>query len=144
MNYNKIIFYGLSLFLLIGFLHLNAVVFFLYWEYWWFDIPMHFLGGAFAGLVGIFLLIKEKNYQLPLPKTAIFLSSIFGAIFIGAVWEIYEYVTNQTFVMVGTYRFDVVKDMVFDVLGSLATAVIVLRAYGKGAPLKSFEESKNG
>ena len=86
---------------------------FFYWR--WFDIPMHFLGGFFAGGVSLWCFSRKcKNHR------EIFLATFFGALILGAAWELFEYFTGLTFVVYGNYVFDTIKDFLMDGLGALA------------------------
>lgn len=76
---------------------------------------MHFLGGFFAG--GVSLWFFFNKFQKP---REIFLATFFGALIIGAAWELFEYFTGLAFVTYGNYVFDTVKDFLMDGLGALA------------------------
>ena len=40
-----------------------AMKFYWYSSLWWFDMPMHFLGGFFLGMLGIYILsLKDFNF----------------------------------------------------------------------------------
>ncbi len=71
---------------------INTLATFFYWYYsiWWFDMPMHFMGGLFAILLVIFVAERYFNFR---NRTAahtaleqiIFL--ILVAVLVGIVWE---------------------------------------------------------
>lgn len=124
----KISYLTLFSFLLLAVLETAAIVYGLFFYWWWFDIPMHFLGGFFAGGFSLsVLLVFSKKFQ---SVRDIFLATFFGAMLISAVWELFEYFTDLTFVVYGTYAFDTVKDFLMDGLGALvayAVAVLMMR-----------------
>jgi hypothetical protein len=68
-------------------LHIIAIELSLYWHFWWFDIPMHFFGGAIVAL-GLYTL---RDLRFPLPK-ALFRCFPFmlGVLGIALIWEGFE------------------------------------------------------
>ena len=124
----RLFFVTLFSFLLMAVLETAAIVYGLFFYWWWFDIPMHFLGGFFAGSFSLWVLLTFfKKFQ---SVRDIFLATFFGAMLIGAVWELFEYFTGLTFVVYSTYTFDTVKDFLMDGLGALgayAVAVVIMR-----------------
>ena len=97
--------------------HILAVIFYLYWFIWWFDMPLHFLGGLCVGffsmwISSLFLALKSKKN---LKK--ILLSAIFGALFVGLLWELFEYVNGITYNTIGSYKLDTIKDLILDMFG---------------------------
>jgi len=105
----------------VAFLHGAATIFFLYSFYWWFDIPLHFLGGFCAGLISLYF-YSFFHSQKSRPKTSFWLlvAAIFGTIAVGLVWELFEYSVGITFNTVGDYFLDTVKDLIMDILGGYA------------------------
>lgn len=70
-----------------AFLHVIALKLSLYWHFWWFDMPMHFLGGAIVAL-GLFFLIDIK-----FPLSTVFERLPFTLLAVLAValaWEYFE------------------------------------------------------
>lgn len=120
----RLFFITLFSFLLMAALEIIAAVYGLFFYWWWFDIPMHFLGGFFAGGFSLWVLLTFfKKIQ---GERDIFLATFFGALLIGALWELFEYFTGLTFVVYGTYVFDTVKDLLMDGLGTLAIYAVTL------------------
>lgn len=95
-----------------------AIKFFLYWSVWWFDIPMHILGGVAAGLLSVtlyhFYLSRRQTSQ---SKPPLFLVTLAGVFIFGIFWEIWEYSFGLTLDLFGNYRLDTVKDISADLLG---------------------------
>lgn len=97
-------------------LHILAVIFYLYWFIWWFDMPLHFLGGLCVGffsmwVVSMFVKLIQSNNK------KILVSAILGALFVGLMWEWFEYVNGITYNTVGSYKLDTIKDLILDCLG---------------------------
>jgi hypothetical protein len=85
--------------------------FYWYSSIWYFDMPMHFLGGVWLGLASIYLFsLKDDS-----------LRSIFKIFFIvllvGIGWEVFEIFVNK-FTIQDPFNFlDTVSDIFFDLSG---------------------------
>lgn len=117
----------LSSFATIVFFYVLALYKDLFFYYWWFDIPMHFLGGFIAGLVSVYYFFIHNQSRVPTERK-IFFTAIISAIIIGVVWEIFEYVTKLSFT-IGDYRLDIIKDLFVDVYGAIVAYVYYSRQY---------------
>ena len=102
---------------------------FLFLEIWWFDIPMHFLGGVFLGL--LFLLYFKKYFSnFDREKIFIQIIIILGFVLtIGVGWEIFEFLLEQVSILkdMDLMRMtvgDTLKDLAMDSLGGIFIAVI--------------------
>jgi hypothetical protein len=106
---------------------INTVAHVLYWysAMWWFDIPMHILGGMFLALLAGALFFKQ---MVSLSAREQLVTILLFVLIVGLGWELYEYVV-QAFVkdVVIAGIPDSIKDMVMDLLGGLITSVFVLR-----------------
>ncbi len=113
--------------LVMALLHGLAMTFFLYSFYWWFDLPLHFLGGFCAALVSLYFysFFLSKNVSIINPFI-VFVTAIFGAAVVGLAWEIFEYFAGLTFNALGNYPFDTAKDLTVDVLGGGAAFLYFL------------------
>ncbi|MSR78560.1 MAG: hypothetical protein EXS59_00215 [Candidatus Taylorbacteria bacterium] len=101
-------------------LHISASVFFLYSYYWWFDIPLHFLAGCFAGSFTLWFFGKK------LQKSTILFSLsyvLMGTFIVGTSWELFEYFASITQNSIGSYPLDTLKDMAVDLLGGVSSFV---------------------
>lgn len=82
----------------------------LYWHYIWLDVPMHFLGGLWAGLAVTWGL-RTIGWHVS------FASVYVGVLAIGITWEIYEYIVGVQ--REANYAFDTGLDIVMDSLGGI-------------------------
>ncbi|MDP3996182.1 MAG: hypothetical protein Q8P86_00620 [bacterium] len=136
---------GISIFVLfiaIGALHAFSIHFYFYWIFWWLDIPMHFLGGLFAGLVGLWTYLYSGVFSYDKQgRFRLVFAAVIGALVIGGFWEVYEYFTGQTYNAIRNYPLDVLKDMVFDVLGGFVAAFYVEKGLKKETrgPINSWQ-----
>lgn len=106
--------------LLLAVLTWLAVSYSLYWHFWWFDIPMHLLGGLWAGLCAAWL-VARRGYPLTLTWCLVF------ALFVGVGWEVFEYIEKIAQPQYLDYWPDTVKDIVMDILGAGIGYVIAKR-----------------
>ncbi len=138
---NTILFYST---ILAG-LHALATYHNLYFYIWWFDIPMHILGGVLVGVAVLyayhFVFVKASLDKNKRTTWLILLASVF---FVGVGWEYFEFAKGITFNMIGSYRTDVLKDIIMDMLGGTFSGVYfvnnskmksVLRSFVAGIPL---------
>lgn len=91
--------------------HFFANIFYWYYSIWYFDMPMHFLGGFWWGLVLIcFLFSEESDFRL-ISKV------ILSVLVIGILWELYEVLFYN---YLGQNPFDILdtlSDVLFDLAG---------------------------
>lgn len=93
---------------LILYLHLLGLENALYFYYPWYDILLHFLGGA---ALAFLILIFTKSWK----KTLI------GMLILAAGWEVFEYVLN---IAGENYIPDTIIDFIMDTLGAFAAIFI--------------------
>lgn len=114
-------------------LHLSALQFYLYWRFWWFDILTHFLGGLWIAISFLWLLFQSgfvniiknnKNYNL--------LVAFLASLFVGIMWEVFEYYFGLTATDATNYVIDTATDISFDLIGGLvAYCIFVFKGYHK-------------
>lgn len=76
-----------AMFALMAVVHVVALELILYWRYFWFDIPMHALGGLVVAL-GFFTLIDLR--LLPLTFRAHTLMMLSFVAVVALAWELFE------------------------------------------------------
>ena len=103
-------------------LHFLAIKFYLYWDFWWFDIIVHFLGGIWAGATVFWVYYFSGWFKNPIIRPQyFFLLALLGAFIIGLMWEIFEYKAGLTFVIPGRdYVTDTLCDLGMDIVGGLS------------------------
>lgn len=100
-------------------LNFFAVHYHLYWRIWWYDIPIHFLGGMVLGGLGIWFLFSLKQSVFSwLSGRRMFALVIIFTFCAGTTWEIFEYSLGDTLNTIGSYPLDTIKDLVMDLLGT--------------------------
>ena len=101
--------------LVMGVVHHLALTFFLYWQFSWFDIPMHILGG----IVIAFTILVIPRFQNTLPERYFSLFAVLcGVLIIGLLWEIFEIWAGIPLYEEG-FGIDLVSDLVMDIIGGV-------------------------
>ena len=107
--------------ILVGVLHGFAVAKSLYWVYDWFDIMMHFLGGLFVALVGIYLYERfQKESFFTSPPSIILFNIIIFVFIAGLLWETSELLLGVTYTDKEMYGSDTKLDFVMNTVGAIA------------------------
>jgi hypothetical protein len=104
----------------VALLHVVALNSYLYWLYPWFDIPMHFLGGAVAAF-GFLSWVGERLVPV---RSRAFLATLCFVALVGIAWEVFEW----HFKLVETLEYipDTVGDLFYDLLGgTIAYGLVV-------------------
>ena len=112
-------------------LHYLAVTLFLYSYVWWFDIPMHFLGGLASGLFSLWFYSSEIwSGGRKMTHFEVLTVALVGALIVGLVWELFEYYAGITQNTIGSYPLDTAKDLAMDIAGGyFAHLYLVARKY---------------
>lgn len=110
--------------LVIALFQFLANEYYLYWEWWWADILMHFLGGFFiAGSVLWFI-----RFEVPVglrARVPVFVTTFALTLLVGIAWEVFEYLTDSASAI--NYTLDTTLDLAMDVVGILAAYVLIKR-----------------
>ncbi len=114
-------------FLLWAIFTLNALAmhFFWYWTYWWFDIPMHFLGGVWLGGMTILALRRFMPEKFE-KKAFVYMAAVGMALFIGGLWEVFEFSLDTFVTMRVNDIVDTICDFGMDIAGALSVAVLLI------------------
>ena len=88
-----------------------------FWTISWWDIPLHILGGLWAGLFVVWT-------SLILNIRVSILRCVLLALAIGAGWELFEYVAQLGGSVFMSYPLDTVKDLFNDMVGGAIAGYI--------------------
>lgn len=109
--------------LLIALLQFLATRYFLYWEFWWYDIMMHFLGGLFIGASFLwFVYFEASRLKKNLP---VFVATFAVVFTVGVSWELFEYVTGMYNAV--NYTLDTTLDLAMDIAGMMGAYLFFKR-----------------
>ncbi|MFZ2832083.1 MAG: hypothetical protein WAZ40_02930 [Minisyncoccia bacterium] len=92
-----------------------------YWIYRWFDMPMHFLGGAWLAGFGIWWQYAKKGIAVPKFSTLLPVCLVY-VLSIGLLWEVYEAVIGFMTVGHANAINDTISDLFFDIGGGIVVA----------------------
>lgn len=94
-----------------------------YWIYRWFDMPMHFAGGAWLAGFGVWWQYYRQGSYPPSFFVTLGVCVLF-AFSIGLLWEAFEAVVS--FATVGHVNAldDTLGDIFFDILGGVSVAIL--------------------
>ena len=116
--------------ILITFLFIISLItlkFHWYYTIWWFDMPMHFLGGVFLGLSVLFVISKYLPRLIVYSTSGLSLNTVILVfmlvLMIGLFWEIFELLNDHFFQLNQQNTLDTVSDLFFDMSGGLAAVV---------------------
>ncbi len=124
-----------NLIILIFILNFCAGKFYWYSSIWWSDMPMHFLGGIWLGLVFLWF-FSSKDNSSPVSwlngrksQFEFIVPILFGVLMVGICWEVFElyfvnYVGQNSFNMT-----DTVSDIFFDLAGGMLAIVYYIKKH---------------
>lgn len=102
-------------------LHWFASLHDLYDTVWWYDIPMHFLGGLWVFL--FILWVTDTGYGRLLLKRSPVRDALIFVLIVGVFWEILEIILSFTRFSDPGYFFDTPKDLAMNTLGAALGSV---------------------
>lgn len=117
-------------YLVIGIFVLNFLANKFHWYYsiWWFDMPMHFLGGFWLGMVFVWFWWGRKG--LLLLNIQNILKAIAWILLIGIAWEFFEYYFINYVAQNSFDLLDTLSDLFFDIFGGLVSVFWLVRWIG--------------
>jgi len=100
--------------------HVTALIFSLYWVYWWLDIVMHFLGGLLVAMFGIWFYEKfQKETLFNGEDYKVLLNVIIFVTIVGLFWETFELFFDATSTTKVAYVRDTIFDFVMNTVGTI-------------------------
>lgn len=125
----------ISLGLFLTIIHSVAVFNNWYWRFRWMDIPMHFLGGVFIGMIFLWLFKKFFGYLDIHNRFLVLTVLLLGFVTLaGVFWEFYEFLydlfisSREWGIFTNQGVQDTISDLFFDILGGF-TAAVLMRSY---------------
>jgi len=107
---------------IIALVHIVAEYNYWYWVYRWFDIPVHFMGGVWLGLAGLWVWYTTSGFRKKswYKKISAVKVSLLTGLLVGVVWELYEFGVWQLIEgdLPVNYYADTLLDIVMDVFGA--------------------------
>lgn len=114
----------------VAFLHFIALYFHLYWSLWWFDIVMHFLGGAWVAAFTLWHMLRlvAGRGQGRMKIGGIV---VLTTLCVGVLWEVYEYVFGVSLIGKEAYVVDTTLDIVMDTVGAITVSACYIFSHHK-------------
>jgi hypothetical protein len=126
---NKFLGELVSVALLVATLHYLALSMSLYWTVEWFDILMHFLGGATMAFLSLYIFFTSNFLpsisKLKDHRMAVFLIVVFFTLVVGSLWELWEIFFGMSDVMKD--KLDTIIDLIMDTLGAVCVYYYAIR-----------------
>ncbi len=121
------------LIVLIGILNFYAYQSHWYWEFWWFDMIMHTLGGIWVASCALWFYYfrktaSDKLLQIP-QKSSVFFIAIASIFVIGVGWELFEFNLDKFITFSIHDSIDTASDLFFDFLGSILAVFLFFSVY---------------
>jgi hypothetical protein len=103
-----------------------------YYHFWWWDLVLHTGAGFLLGIIGfvaLFLLNQTDRLPQGIKPGFICFFAVTFAVFLGVVWEIFEYLMDQVAPYLNmqsaeTGVDDTMHDLIVDLLGAVAVAAM--------------------
>ncbi len=114
-----------SLVIAIFILNFLANKFHWYYSIWWFDMPMHFMGGFWLGMV-FFWFFKVRKLSL-LVNLSLVTKLIAWVLLIGVGWELFEYFFINYMAQNNFDLIDTLSDLFFDLFGGITAVAFLLK-----------------
>jgi len=118
----------------IAVLNFYAYRFHWYWEFWWFDIIMHTLGGIWVASSVLWLRyfrFSSAKLSVVPKKSSVFLIAIFSVYLVGGGWELFEFSMDKFITFALHDSWNTVSDLFFDGIGSFLAASFFFLVYNK-------------
>ena len=105
----------------------------LYFLLWWFDIPMHMLGGFWVALTSMVIYyhlgwVHRHDRSPSFVVTAMLATTLI----IGIFWEVFEFSVEHLVKLNDNGVFDTLKDLLDDMIGAvIASVIFIKKGYNK-------------
>lgn len=98
--------------------------------FWWWDSLLHFSSGIMLGLIGfilVYILNAHETIHIRLSPFFVCAFAVMFAVFMGVLWEIFEFSMDQWFSFNMQVRetgvIDTMKDLIVDMIGATAVGI---------------------
>lgn len=118
----------------IAVLNFYAYKFHWYWEFWWFDIIMHTLGGLWVASSALWLRyfrVSAEHVSIAHKKSSIFLLALVSVYIVGGGWELFEFSMDKFITFAIHNSMNTASDLFFDGVGSILATLFFLSVYNK-------------
>lgn len=114
-----------TLVIAVGILHQAGSIFYFYWNSFWFDELMHFLGGLTMGVLFLWLWYVSGIFGFGTPsKKEAMVGALIFAMIVSFGWEFFEFAHKIATPIGGNYPLDTFNDLLFDFVGATAAGFL--------------------
>ncbi|MDD4989057.1 MAG: hypothetical protein PHV42_01370 [Candidatus Pacebacteria bacterium] len=125
MKRNSLITASLIFLAFTAILHLYAVAFYVYWSLPWFDIIVHGLGGIAVGFFALWIDTPlDQEFASPFSLSSLIIV-LGGTLFIGLLWELFEYSFGITSLASANFLPDTLRDLAMDIIGGILSLLYI-------------------
>jgi hypothetical protein len=94
---------------------------------WWFDMPMHYLGGVWLGLAIMYFFPPKESSEISVIKV------IIGVLAFAVAWEIFEYIVDENISRNGFDLLDTMSDICFGLAGGFTATLYFFKRIAQQA-----------
>lgn len=116
-----------------------AVIFHWYSIIWWFDIPMHFFGGIFIGMLYVYFLVR---WGAPVWSVKTFILGLIAVFVVGLLWEVFEFSLDTWISFRPQQPLDTLSDLCFDIAGGALALWYASRRFLKSNADGNFSDTQ--
>ncbi len=120
------------LILIVGIFVINLLATKFHWYsiVWWFDMPMHALGGLWVALTTLFIYkYRRTTYEdISRPKKMLIVALI-SVLIVGVAWELFEFGMETIGTLDLANPIDSLSDICFDLGGGIVGALYFISSY---------------
>lgn len=118
--------------LIVGIFVINSLAMRFHWYsiVWWFDMPMHALGGMWVALASLFIYrYKHTTTEDIFRPKMIFVIALISVLVIGVLWEFFEFGMEAVGTVDLANPIDSLSDICFDLAGGVVGALYFVSRY---------------
>lgn len=113
---------------------LNSIAMKKFWYFfiWWFDMPMHALGGFFIAILTSSILLSPRFSKKKITRKKFFVMIMISVFSFGLIWEMFELSVEKLVQFADLVSLtDSVSDMFFDLAGGIIGSFVGLAFYSR-------------
>ncbi len=97
---------------------------------WWFDMPMHTIGGFWVALTSLFVYkYRRTTYADITQPKKLFFVALLCVVAIGLLWEVFEFGMETFGTLDLASPIDSLSDICFDLIGGIAGTLYFIHRY---------------
>lgn len=123
--HQKILLHAFIVLIVVAVSHGLALTFYFYWQLWWFDTVVHFLGGMVVGFGTLWALTGVAHYrEISFSRVRALLLVLCSVVVVAISWELFEF--HFGLFDSANYGSDTSADLLAGVLGATVAYAYVM------------------